>query len=825
MNRIARVIDGRWPGPAGVAPRWQRWQDLGVSDVATTGAYVGGYLLLRLLWRGSEAGREVALSLYYLPIYFVAAALSWRASRRPELDARTRRAWGILALAGLCTACGDVVWAYFELVRHTEDTPFWLDVVSLCGFPLWVAALLTFPTAPRAVTERAKFWLDIATVLVGGTMLSWFLVLRPTALGAHSSVLALIVSLAFPVSDLMVLVAVATVLARTPATTSRHPLRILVASALCGFVADLTYGHMRLLGTYHTGSAIDVLWLLDGALFALAARVQVVGAVRQHAQLAAVSDVLRPRMHLLAYVSVAAGFGLLLAIAHPRWDSEIGQALFGALALTALVVLRQVVAARDNLRLLAERAEREARFRHEALHDPLTGLANRALLRDRTDHALARARRQREGPLAMIFLDLDNFKTVNDSLGHAAGDTLLVEASRRLTACVRATDTAARLGGDEFAILLEDPTDEDGRTQIAERIIAALARPFAIEGRDVFVGASLGLATAHNGDGADDLLRNADVAMYMAKTRGKGRLERFAPEMHAVALERMELETDLRRAITGNEFVLHYQPIVILETGDITGVEALVRWQHPTRGLLAPGQFIRAAEETGLIVPLGAWVLREACHQAAAWHEREGRAIKTGGGPGDPAPSTLAIMVNISGRQLQGPQLVEDVRTALTASGIAPHTLVLELTESVLSEQTETVLSTLRALKALGVRLAIDDFGTGYSALSYLHRFPIDILKIAKPFIDEIGAETGTQALAQAIIALGSSLAVRTIAEGIERPYQSERLQALGCDLGQGYHFSRPITAAEMDTLLFGPGRRSAAVAAITSGARGAAPL
>jgi EAL domain-containing protein (putative c-di-GMP-specific phosphodiesterase class I) len=287
--------------------------------------------------------------------------------------------------------------------------------------------------------------------------------------------------------------------------------------------------------------------------------------------------------------------------------------------------------------------------------------------------------------------------------------------------------------------------------------------------------------------------------------------------MRTVALERMEIETDLRRAIETGQFVLHYQPIVILETGEITGVEALVRWQHPRRGLLMPGQFIALAEESGLIVPLGAWVLREACRQARIWHDRFASR--------EPSTPPLAMTVNISARQLHTPQLVVDVGIALEESRIDPHALILELTESVLTEQTPAVLATLQSLKALGVRLAIDDFGTGYSSLSYLQRFPIDILKIAKPFVDEVGKETGRQGLAQAIINLGSTLAVRTIAEGIEQPDQRSQLRALGCELGQGYHFSRPATAAELDSRYFGVRRRSTAVPLQPAGSTVVAPL
>jgi diguanylate cyclase (GGDEF)-like protein/PAS domain S-box-containing protein len=914
---------------------WQ--QDEAASSIAVAVAAVLGYVLIRALWWGTDETRDVATSIYYWPVYLASASLSWRASRHPALGLATRRAWSMLAGASFCIFLGDTCWMYFELVRGTENNPLWVDYLSLAAYPLWVWALLSFPVAPRARGERAKFWLDVATVLVGGTMLSWFLVLRPTALATHNGDGTLAMSLAFPVGDLVVLLTTATILARAPAESSRRALHMVAAGLVVQFMADLVYGHMRLVSAYHTGDSIDAFWLTSGVLLALAARIQWVVATRSGSGRGTDTASI-PRVSLLPYLSVVAGVGLLLFVSRPYWDQELGQVIFGALLLTVLVVARQVVAARDNVRLVTERVRQDARFRslvqnasdlvtvvdashrvayqspsiarlfghqpaeleglpltelahpddtaavqlflhrtvagggalvplqwrmwhrdgtwravesigmsllhdssvrgvvlntrdvsertaleqqltHQAFHDPLTGLANRALLRDRAEHALTRSRRRGQPPQALLFLDLDNFKTVNDSLGHAAGDTLLVEASRRLLACVRASDTVARLGGDEFGIFVEDPANDDGCTMVAERIIAALTRPFTINGREVFIGASLGIAPAQDGDTAEDLLRNADVAMYMAKTRGKGRFERFAPEMHAMALERIELESDLRHAIEHRQLVLHYQPIVILDTGDITGVEALVRWQHPTRGLLPPGQFIGLAEETGLILPLGAWVLREACRQVQEWRQRRGEA----------AP--LAVTVNVSGRQLTGQQFVEEVRSTLADSGLEPHALILELTESVLTDQTDAVLGTLRALKAVGVRLAIDDFGTGYSSLSYLQRFPIDILKIAKPFIDDVtetGAGANRRALAQAVITLGATLSVRTIAEGIEQPQQLTRLQELGCDLGQGFHFSRPVPAADLEAMLFNRPRSSGQFAPARrrgSGATGAVPL
>lgn len=450
-----------------------------------------------------------------------------------------------------------------------------------------------------------------------------------------------------------------------------------------------------------------------------------------------------------------------------------------------------------NTRDISERKALEKQLTHQAFHDPLTNLANRVLFLDRVSHALALVRRH-DQMLAVLFVDLDGFKTINDSLGHAAGDRLLAVVAQRLQTCVRTSDTVARLGGDEFALLIEDATDDHAASEVAERIAASVRHPILLEGKEVFMTASIGIATAKDEGSASDLLRNADMAMYVAKSRGKARWERFEPGMHAKALERLDLEAELRHALDGgDQFVLLYQPIVQLQTGEVKGIEALVRWNHPQRGTLTPAQFIPLAEETGLIVSLGRWVLREACRQAQVW-----QAARTSGAP-------LTLTVNVSGYQLQYDGVVADVRAALADSGLDPRNLVLEITESVLMQQNETILERLRALKAVGVRLAIDDFGTGYSSLGYLQRFPIDILKIDKAFVDDIGATGAEPALVRAIIALGDTLQLQTIAEGIELRQQWHGLRELGCEMGQGFLFARPVTVGQIDALLAGHGVKS----------------
>jgi diguanylate cyclase (GGDEF)-like protein/PAS domain S-box-containing protein len=431
-------------------------------------------------------------------------------------------------------------------------------------------------------------------------------------------------------------------------------------------------------------------------------------------------------------------------------------------------------------------------LQHLAFHDSLTGLPNRALFTDRLERALAVADREFRS-VGVLFLDIDNFKVINDSLGHHQGDALLTEVAMRIRNCVRAVDTVARLGGDEFTVLLDHLPNEADATELADRIGVALSHSILLPDQEVFVTASIGVAlSAPRHDTSDTLLRNADLAMYHAKNDGKDRVAVFDRTMEARAVERMELETEMRIALDRAEFAVYYQPIFSLANQGITEFEALVRWQHPQRGLVLPDTFIPLAEETGLIVPLGQWVLDQACSQTRRWQVQY------------PSTPALGISVNLSGRQFQNPHLIEDIQQTLSRTGLDPHSLKLEITESVAMQDPDATAITLRALKALGVRLAIDDFGTGYSSLSYLKRFSVDTLKIDRSFVDGLGNDIQDTAIVQSVITLARALNLTTTGEGIETPSQQEHLRALGCDAGQGFLFARPIPAREIEELLVG---------------------
>ena len=461
-----------------------------------------------------------------------------------------------------------------------------------------------------------------------------------------------------------------------------------------------------------------------------------------------------------------------------------------------------------SARDLTERAELEGRLAHMALHDGLTGLPNRTLLNERLEHALERASggggsRRGEGSVAALFLDLDDFKVVNDSLGHGRGDRLLVGVSERLSACLRPGDTLARLGGDEFVVLLEDVRGPREAEAVAGRMADALAEPFDLgDGREVSASGSVGIALS-GGPGwtAEDLLRDADVAMYASKKGGKGRFEVFDPGMGRKARERLELEIGLRRALERGEFVVHYQPKVSMSDGGVRGYEALVRWEHPEEGLLFPGGFVPCAEETGLIVPLGAWVLEEACRRAQDW--RAGWSAGREGEPRAGAPPTVSV--NLSPRQFGDPGLVDGVRKILTESGLDPWALTLEITEGVVADDAEGAAERLGELKALGVRIAIDDFGTGYSSMSYLRNFPVDVLKIDRSFVAALGEDEEALAIVGAMTDLAHALGLGVVAEGVETAEQLEKLRSMGggCDAGggdlaQGYYFARPLPAEEL---------------------------
>jgi diguanylate cyclase (GGDEF)-like protein len=435
---------------------------------------------------------------------------------------------------------------------------------------------------------------------------------------------------------------------------------------------------------------------------------------------------------------------------------------------------------------ISTRKEAELGMRRLAHRDSLTGLSNRLHLAEQIDGALGELAPDSPG-IALLLLDLDGFKSVNDSFGHAIGDELLTMVARRLRGSLRPADVAARLGGDEFAVLLED-VDHEQALAAANRVLAAVGNAFALSRSSVAISASIGLVHASDARGSQDLMRDADVAMYRAKADGKNRVVSFEPAMQALVLRRLSLETELRKSVDEGDFALHYQSLVDLETREVVGVEALIRWHHPTRGLLAPAEFIDVVEDTGLIVPLGRWVIEQATRDAAAWCSATGRR--------------LSVSVNLSPRQLHDPELIATTANALVSAGLRSDALVIEITENLLLNDADLARSRLSALRALGVKVAVDDFGTGYSSLAYLDRYPVDVLKIDRSFVEPLGGSAKSTALVRSIIDLASALELEVIAEGVENEHQAETLRALGCRLAQGFLFARARPSGEIMEML-----------------------
>ena len=821
---------------------------------------------------------------------------------------RWRRPW-LLVSAGLFTVLlGSLTSALYGLVLGYVPTPSWADVFFLAFYPLLVAGLLQFPRAVATRAEAVGFALDAVAVLFGSGMIVAYAVIIPTFQSAQGSLPSLIVSAAFPLGDVLLAFGLVSLVVRRRSLPRDASMAALATALLLLLVSDLLYSYQTIDG----GSGNATLQSCMGALSWILVAWAGYERLRKKSEDGPVREIAIPNLfaYLVAYVAAIAGFAVLLIAAQGILDTPLGLMIAAAVAVTPLLLARQVLALRESgtLHELKGSHETEARFRslvtnssdtifvtdeetsilyatpsalsvlgydaddlgeqklsdlvhpddrgamlslvtqsagqpvrnargewrmcdhegtwhftetvianlledphvhglvftsrdigerirfqkelqHQAFHDALTGLANRVLFKNRVEHALVGAARTGVD-VAVLFMDIDDFKLVNDSYGHVLGDNLLVQVAERLRSMLRANDTAARLGGDEFAILLEGATDLDEACRVAQRMLDLFDESFSLDSTHLSITVSVGVAVSDGSHtSAEELLRDADVAMYSAKAHGKDRLEVFEPAMQAAVYERLELANELRRAVEREEFIVFYQPIVEIKTQRIVGTEALVRWDHPREGLKLPGWFIQVAEETGLIIPIGDFVLDKACRQLRQWGGR--------------FPDTpLRMSVNLSPRQIKDPLLVERVSGALATSGIDPASLTLEITETALVEDSYTTLARLRELKALGIRLSIDDFGTGYSSLSYLRQFPVDGVKIAKPFVDHVADGEDHSALARAIITLGETLQLEVVAEGIEQEQQMRELRRLGCKLGQGFYSSRPVDAASLARLL-----------------------
>jgi len=719
---------------------------------------------------------------------------------RPE----DRLSWYLLAVGGTFFTLGDGAENVYGVILH-QSVPFpsVCDAFYLAGYPFVFAGVLRLTRNPDHGTRREDY-ADAAIVALGALALSWHFLMNSYVHDPSLTTLGKLVILAYPIMDIaLIFVVFRSLLFGASKQMFR---KILAAALIAMFVADFTYDLLVLHNSYQTGNPVDALFLVNYVLMGVAALHPSIGEMtpvpepqtpnvyrresdgRSRIPVVAFAGFIPPTILLVAS---SLGFSVDVPVL-----SGLCVAVFALIYLRMMWLIGQITGQTNEIAVHAraleashrQRDSLESDLRHLAFHDELTGLANRALLHDRVEHALASAPRSGRS-VALCFGDLDGFKTVNDTLGHHVGDSVLVRASRLLSSIVRPGDTVARLGGDEFAVLMVDVERPESVVDFAHRIVTVLRDAPDFEGNQVGLSISVGVAFAEPEKTTEQLLSEADSAMYEAKEKGKNRVEVFQSSMRSRMLERLDLTNGFRWALGRSEFFLQYQPIVSLSDGRLRGFEALVRWSHPGLGVVAPLRFIPIAEETGFIVPLGRWVLVEACEQLAAWSTE---------GTGD-----LNLSVNLSRRQLISPHLADEVQTALALSGIDPHRLILEITESVLMEDPERAAQALARLRDMGIRIAVDDFGTGYSSLSHLQRFPVDILKIDKSFIDPlVTTDPGSSALVTAIIGLAQSLGLDVIAEGIEHESQLHRLVDLGCDKGQGYLMARPLDRDAAESLI-----------------------
>lgn len=893
----------------------QRKQTRWVYSVAVGVAIAYGALFV--LWVETQAGGPQVTQLFVNIASIVAPVLAALAcARRARRESgRVRHGWALMGLATFAWGVGQMIWTYYEQIAGREvPFPSFADAGYLALIPLTVAAMLTFPSTPAKIEPRIGRLLDGLIILATTLFLSWDLLLGRLVAGAEGSVASIVIGLAYPAGDIVI---VSLVMFNVAHPRGRRSFSAaLVGSGLLAIAfADSLFAYLISHGAYSTGNPIDAVWAIGFLLLMLAALKD--KSVRSTVVREEHTSWLRA---LIPYAAIP--LGIIVASMHlAATDTLEPFLLWTGLAVVILVLGRQFLAVRENLQLaqtlerrvdertaslraseersrsiletaadafistnddglitdwnhqaesmfgrsraeaigfhvdevvlfdheagggpltsrlenfigrrsestmrdaqgdlfpaevtawrlvvnetaqtnvfvhdVSERKAFEGRLEHQALHDALTGLPNRVLFEDRVSHALIRARRGFRS-IAVLFIDLDDFKVVNDSLGHASGDRVLVDVAERLHGCLREGDTVARLGGDEFALLLEDFTEGE-ELALAQRIMDALNAPVVLDDREILLRASLGVALGGSTQPVNEVLSNADVAMYSAKAQGKGRYSVFLPSMREVLQDRLQTESDLSRAIERGELWLAYQPIIEASTGRIAAMESLLRWRHPSGKGMAPCEFIGIAEETGLIVPVGRWILEEACKQIRTWQLRH------------PAASQLKVSVNLSVRQFQNPGLIETVAGALRGSGLPPSSLIVEVTESVLVSDSDSVVEQLRELREMGVQVSIDDFGTGYSSLSYLKKLPIDLLKIDKSFVSGVARSVEDSALAHAIIRLAHTLGMQTTAEGIEEEVQGTRLKELGCDYLQGYHLGRPGAPEEVEHLLNAPEQR-----------------
>jgi diguanylate cyclase (GGDEF)-like protein len=699
----------------------------------------------------------------------IAAGVCWWTAARHH--GRARVGWILIGASAATWGAGQAAWTWQELVLHLDNPfPSPSDAGFLTSVPLLLLGLFTLPVWPAGSGAKLRAIGDGLLTAGGLVVISWHTLLAAIVASPADSALAQGLSLAYPICDAIVVTVLVIMWTRTTAV-SRAPIVMLGLGLGLIAISDSTFAYLQAQGSFGSGSVVDLGWVAGYLVVALAALYALDRPfVRSRAR--------PPRWRSAALPYLPLPAAIVFALQEHFSAGGISLfTLFTGLALFSLVLLRQALSVQENIGLLRRLAANEVELNHRAEHDALTDLANRATFIGRVDGWLADS--SMSSLSAMMFVDLDDFKQVNDSLGHTVGDEAIIDVGRRLQSCMRDGDLVGRLGGDEFAIFLTRLPDVGHLVRIAERLIEALNEPFHSSDMRASVCGTIGIAIAEPGDNAGELLRRADLAMYAAKARGKGLFGIFEPSMHVAMYAPLERRAALVNAVQAGEFVLYFQPVVDVATRGLVGMEALLRWSHPTLGVLPPADFIADLESSGLMVEVGTWVVNEACRQAVRVRRATGR--------------DLFVSVNVSSSQLHDGGFVGVVDAAVAASGLPLAALIIELTESGSVGESELVALQLRQLREKGVRVAIDDFGSGYSSFAYLRRLRVDILKIEKAFVDDLLACRPTSALVESMVTLGANLGLVTIAEGVEEAAQHDALAGLGCHLAQGYLHARPM--------------------------------
>jgi diguanylate cyclase (GGDEF)-like protein len=743
-----------------------------------------------------------------------------RASNR--ISSRLGWVWGAFAGALACLAAGDILWGVLEVGFNHSPLGSAVNLLYLAAYPLLLFGAFMLPGQRLTRSEWLKRWLDIGIVILTTSLIFWNYLLGPlSTTGTNETWIFQLVSLVYPVGDMILLWVLIVLLYRQAAGNNPTPLLILGLAALSMIVTHLIFTYQTVSGTYVSGSILDLGWPTTCILAGLAATLQIkLVDQKRETDPAEIERLTRwvPRSKIatlfsfLSYLWILIAYLLLIVNYRSGFPMDFPALSVAVGIIIGMVVIRQMIVLQDNYNLnkelnlalkrmshqtsqlqaeITERERAEERLLHDATYDALTGLPNRVLFMDRLERAIAYTRNRPDYHFSVLFLDADQFKVINDSLGHSFGDQVLITVANRLKACLRTGDTVARLGGDEFVILLEGNQGLEPIKAAAVRIQDEIRIPVALNEQQVYVTASIGIVPSIAGYlNPQDVLRDADIAMYRAKALGKDRYEVFDPNLRIQAISRLELENDLRRALEGHEFALLYQPILDLATDRVVGFETLIRWHHPQRGTISPTEFIPVAEETGMIVNLGQWVLQQACVQIKTWQTRF------------PRLQPLHISVNISGKQFILPDFTGQIEQALSSSGLSPASLMLEITETVFINNAPTASLIFNQLCDMGVQLQIDDFGTGYSSLSYLQHFPIHTIKIDQSFIQGMGVSYKNSELVHTILTMAHDLGMEAIAEGIETDSQLQELRSYGCKFGQGYLLSRPMGTGAVEEWL-----------------------